>query len=84
MDHARSFDLLQSPAVAPAWPEHFEAFPERDAKPYLIRDRDAIYGNQFRRRIPSLGINEDSSPHRGALGRTHSPSSRTADWLHSA
>ena len=23
MDHARSFDLLQSPTVAPAWPEHF-------------------------------------------------------------
>ena len=23
VDHARSFDLLQSPAVAPAWPEHF-------------------------------------------------------------
>jgi putative transposase len=31
---------------------------ELDSKPYLIRDRDAIYGNEFRRRIQSLGINE--------------------------
>ena len=31
---------------------------ELDSKPYLIRDRDAIYGNEFRRRIQSLEINE--------------------------
>ena len=31
---------------------------ELDSKPYLIRDRDAIYGDEFRRRIQSLRINE--------------------------
>jgi len=35
-----------------------EAFSERDAKHYLIRDRDSIYGNEFRRRIQSLGTKE--------------------------
>ena len=35
-----------------------EAFPE-DAPPrYLLRDRDKIYGHEFRRRIQSLGIEE--------------------------
>jgi putative transposase len=29
-----------------------------EALPYLIRDRDAIYGNEFRRRIQSLEIKE--------------------------
>ena len=35
-----------------------EAFSERDAKQYLIRDRDAIYGNAFRRRVNSLAMKE--------------------------
>jgi hypothetical protein len=35
-----------------------EAFIERYAKPYLVRDRDAIYGNAFRHRIRSMGIKE--------------------------
>jgi transposase InsO family protein len=35
-----------------------EAFSERDAARYLLRDRDASYGNAFRDRIQSLGINE--------------------------
>ena len=35
-----------------------EAFADRDATRYLIRDRDAIYGNEFRRRLQSLGMKE--------------------------
>ncbi len=35
-----------------------EAFSERDAKRYIIRDRDAIYGDVFRRRIHSLAMKE--------------------------
>jgi transposase InsO family protein len=35
-----------------------EAFSEREAARYLLRDRDASYGNAFRDRIQSLGINE--------------------------
>ena len=35
-----------------------EAFSERDARRYLVRDRDAIYGNEFRCRVNSLAIQE--------------------------
>jgi transposase InsO family protein len=35
-----------------------EAFPEDSAPRYLLRDRDAAYGDVFRRRVKSLGIVE--------------------------
>ena len=35
-----------------------EAFSERDAKRYLLRDRDSIYGNEFRQRVHSLAMKE--------------------------
>lgn len=35
-----------------------EAFAERDAPRYLIRDRDASYGNEFRRRVQALAMKE--------------------------
>ncbi|MGH8532794.1 MAG: integrase core domain-containing protein, partial [Gammaproteobacteria bacterium] len=35
-----------------------EAFPWDTAPAYLLRDRDAIYGNCFRRRVSSLLIKE--------------------------
>jgi putative transposase len=35
-----------------------EAFAEREPARYLIRDRDASYGNEFRRRVQSLGVKE--------------------------
>ena len=35
-----------------------EAFSERDVKRYVIRDRDAIYGDAFGRRIDSLAMKE--------------------------
>jgi len=35
-----------------------EAFAEQGAKRYLVRDRDATYGNEFRRRIKSLNVKE--------------------------
>jgi transposase InsO family protein len=35
-----------------------EAFAEREAPRYLIRDRDASYGNEFRHRVQSLGVKE--------------------------
>jgi len=33
-----------------------EAFPEDTAPKYMMRDRDGIYGDHFRRRVESLGI----------------------------
>jgi len=35
-----------------------EAFPWDEAPKYLLRDRDTVYGAQFRRRVRSLGIKE--------------------------
>jgi transposase InsO family protein len=35
-----------------------EAFPEDTAPRWLLRDRDAIYGDVFRRRTASMGIGE--------------------------
>jgi transposase InsO family protein len=52
------FGVTEHPRAEWAAQQVVEAFTERDAKPYLIRERDAIYGNEFRRRIQSLGINE--------------------------
>jgi putative transposase len=52
------FGVTEHPSAEWAAQQVVEAFTERDAKPYLIRERDAIYGNEFRRRIQSLGINE--------------------------
>lgn len=35
-----------------------EAFPNETAPRYLLRDRDAIYGDAFRRRVDRLGIHQ--------------------------
>jgi hypothetical protein len=35
-----------------------EAFPEDSAPRYLLRDRDAVYGDTFRRRVEGMGIAE--------------------------
>ena len=35
-----------------------EAFPWDTAPRYLLRDRDAVYGSSFRRRVAGLGITE--------------------------
>jgi len=35
-----------------------EAFPWDTAPKYLLRDRDAIYGSQFQKRVQSMGIEE--------------------------
>ena len=57
-----------------------EAFAERELPRYLIRDRDASYGIEFRSRLQSLGMKE-------VISRT--PESvaerlcRTADWFDS-
>jgi putative transposase len=35
-----------------------EAFPDDSAPRFLLRDRDAIYGEEFARRVKSMGIRE--------------------------
>ncbi len=43
-----------------AWAAHqlVESFPEETAPEYLLRDRDAIYGDAFVRRVKALGMSE--------------------------
>ena len=52
------FAVTEHPTAAWAAQQVVEAFAERDAKHYLVRDRDSIYGSEFRGRVQSLGIKE--------------------------
>jgi len=52
------FNVTAHPSAQ--WTAHqlIEAFPFDTAPRYLLRDRDAIYGERFRRPLHSLGIAE--------------------------
>ena len=52
------FNVTEQPTAAWTAQQIVEAFADRDAPRYLIRDRDSIYGNDVRLRIASLGIKE--------------------------
>ena len=52
------FGVTQHPSAAWAAQQVVEAFPWDTAARYLLRDRDAIYGNWFRRRVKNMGIEE--------------------------
>jgi len=52
------FGVTEHPTAEWTAQQTAEAFSERDAKRYLIRDRDSIYGNAFRRRVDSLNMQE--------------------------
>ena len=52
------FAVTEHPTAEWTGQQMIEAFAEHHAKRFLIRDRDSIYGYQFRNRIHSLGINE--------------------------
>jgi hypothetical protein len=50
------FGVTEHPTSEWVAQQMVEAFAERDAPRYVIRDRDASYGTEFRRRIQSLGM----------------------------
>jgi transposase InsO family protein len=52
------FNVTEHPTAQWTAQQLVEAFPFDTAPRYLIRDGDAIYGDQVRRRIVSLGIDE--------------------------
>jgi transposase InsO family protein len=52
------FGITEHPTAQWTSQQVVEAFSERDAKRYLVRDRDSIYGHEFRCRVQSLGIRE--------------------------
>jgi transposase InsO family protein len=52
------FNVTEHPTAAWTSQQIVEAFTDRDAPPYIIRDRDSIYGDDVRLRITSMGIEE--------------------------
>ena len=51
-------NITEHPTAAWTAQQMIEAFPEDTAPRWLLRDRDAIYGDVFRRRVASMGIGE--------------------------
>src|SRR5262252_3890339 len=60
------FNITEHPTAAWTAQQMVEAFADRDPAPYLIRDRDSIYGHDVGLRITALGMKE-------ALTAPHSP-----------
>jgi putative transposase len=52
------FNLTEFPSAAWTAQQIIEAFPEDTAPKYMIRDRDGIYGEEFRGRVERMGIEE--------------------------
>ena len=52
------FKVTEHPTAAWTSQQIVEAFLDRDAPRYLMRDRDSIYGDEVRLRISSMGIEE--------------------------
>ena len=52
------FNVTAHPTAHWTGQQIIEAFPFDSAPQYLIRDRDGIYGGQFRKRVRSMGIEE--------------------------
>ena len=71
--HRREFvhvNVTDHPTAA--WTAHqlVESFPEETVPKYLLRDRDAIYGDEFVRRVKGLGMSEILIAPRGALAES--------------
>ena len=52
------FNVTEHPTAEWTAQQIIEAFPWDTAPKYLLRDRDSIYGDWFRRRVKSMGIEE--------------------------
>jgi hypothetical protein len=52
------FNVTDSPTAAWTAQQIVEAFPDDSAPRYLLRDRDGIYGGEFRQRVKGMGLAE--------------------------
>ncbi len=52
------FNVTEQPAAQWTAQPVIEAFPFETAPRYLLRDRDGIYGREFRRRVEGMGIEQ--------------------------
>jgi len=64
------FNVTEHPSAAWTAQQIIEAFPEDTAPRHMIRDRDGIYGQEFRRRVEGMGIEEVVTA-RNRPGRIH-------------
>jgi transposase InsO family protein len=60
------FNVTEHPTARWTAQEIVDAFPDDCAPPYLLRDRDSVYGHAFRQRVKNMGIGE-------LLAAPHSP-----------
>ena len=56
--HVIHFNVTEHPTSRGSGQQIVEAFPWNEAPRYLLRDRDRVYGAEFRRRVHSLAIEE--------------------------
>lgn len=62
--HVLHFNVTANPSAGWTAQQVVEAFPFDSVRRYLQRDRDGIYGDEFRRRVENLGSEEIiSAPH---------------------
>ena len=52
------FNVMEHPTAQWTTQQIVEVFPWDSAPKYLLRDRDAIYGSAFRKRVRCMGIEE--------------------------
>jgi transposase InsO family protein len=52
------FNVTEHPTAAWTAQQIVDAFPNDSAPAYLLRDRDRVYGQQFRHRLKGMGIEE--------------------------
>src|SRR5205823_7401559 len=52
------FNIAEHPNASWAAQQVVEAFPDDTTPQWLLRDRDSIYGDAFRRRVAGMGIDE--------------------------
>ena len=62
--HVVHFNVTEHPTAVWTAQQIVAAFPDDSAPSYLLRDRDQVYGQQFRHRVKRMGIDEVlTAPH---------------------
>jgi len=52
------FNVTEHPTAQWTGQQIIEAFPWETASKYLLRNRDAVYGSKFQKRVQSMGVEE--------------------------
>jgi transposase InsO family protein len=65
------FNVTAHPTAAWTAQQMLEAFPCDTAPKYLLRDRDSIYGQEFRKQVEAMNINEVLSAPRSPWQRAY-------------